>query len=408
MPPQSLPPRHPSHLTRLAPLGLALALLASACATAPKPDPLPVEHVNLDPTLIRATVKDGQVTDSQVIHVDEVFEQAQADFKANRCDDAIRRYTVVVDSFPDSDQHLPSLYNRALCHERQEKWEDALKSYAVLVQTYPGKEAATDALYRSASCLARLERHDEVLSTVARILDRTGLTHYDRVEALVRRGDAYLALGKLDKAEDDYRQALLTHERTPDDQTVPDDSYFVVAAQYGVGQVEHRLFREVKFRLPVETMEKDIERKVELFQQAQRSYVKTMKRGNSHWATAAGYAIGQMYEEFYADLLNAEIPKLEDEEARVYFDELRSKLRPLMERALQIYEKNITLSERYGVDNAYTRETEASLARLKRYISDAKLQADDETRIRKGDPLDRVGAQPPEPTPEPAPSPSGS
>jgi tetratricopeptide (TPR) repeat protein len=377
-------------------LPLLLALLGTGCATTgkPSPQPLPVEDIELDPSLIRAEVKDGQVT-SEVINSDEAFKKGQEAFKHRDWAEALKYYDIIVRDFPESRYYLPSLYNRALCMDNLEQWEPAIEGYQRVVKEFPGKEAATDALYRMAWCHSNLEHHQDVLELVDRILERSGLEPYDRVEALVRRGDALFALERLQDADEAYREALHTQERAHQDDAVPQDSHFVVAARYGVSQVYHRRFREVKFKLPVETMEASLEKKVQLFQRAQGSYIRTMKMGNPYWATASGYAIGLMYEEFYADLLNAEIPELQQEEANLYFNELRSKLRPLMERALQIYEKNITLSERYGVDNDFTRQTQESLERLKRYITDNELQAEDEERIRKGQSVDRIGEERP-------------
>jgi tetratricopeptide (TPR) repeat protein len=377
---------------------LALALL-SGCATARvQSDPIaapPTEEIVLDPTLVRAKIQDGQPVQAEVIDSAELFQRAQRSFKKQQWDDALRDYSALVKDFPESQYYLASLYNSALCLDNLSKWEEAIALYQRVVEEFPGREAATDAMYRTVWCESQRGRHDEVLALVQRILDRSGLAPYDRVEALVRRGDALLALGRLEEAEDAYREALQAHERAPKENAVPEDSHFVVAARFGLSQVYHRLFRAVRFKLPPETMERDLEKKVALFQQAQSSYIRTMKMGNPHWATAAGYEIGQMYEQFYADLLNSEIPALQQDEARVYFDELRGKLRPLMERALQIYEKNITLSERAGVDNDFTRRTQESLERLKRYITDDSLQGEDEERIRKGIFVDQVG----QPTP---------
>jgi tetratricopeptide (TPR) repeat protein len=247
-----------------------------------------------------------------------------------------------------------------------------------------------------ANCHGNLDQHDEVRKTTRRILARPGLTPYDKVEAYTRLGDALFGLGRLSAAEDAYQQALKTNTRAKPQDVVPEDSHFVVAAQYGVSRVYHELFRALKFHLPVERMERDLEDKISLFMRAQTAYIRTMRRGNAHWATAAGYNIGLMYEEMYRDLLTSETPELDNEESRIYFDELRGQIRPLMERALQIYEKNITLSERYGLDNDYTRKTQESLERLKRYISDEEIQAEDEKRIRSGENIETIGGAEPQ------------
>ncbi len=374
-------------------LALSAGILASACTTSrPSVTPdLPVENVELDPTLIRADVTDGQITGSTVVDSTTVNREAIRAYKKRRYDEAIAKYAILIESFPDSQYYLPALYNSGLAYEQLGRWKDALPLYERLVQEQPGDDSATDALYRMANCYGQLEEHEEVRKTVKRILGRTGLSNYDLIEAHTRLGDALYGLGRLSAAEDAYTDALKINQRARPDEVVPEDSHFVVAAQYGISRVYHDLFRALKFQLPVERMEKDMEDKISLFMRAQTAYIRTMRKGNAHWATAAGYHIGLMYEEMYRDLLAAETPDLNDEESQLYFEELRAQIRPLMERALQIYEKNITLSERYNVDNDYTRKTQESLERLKRYISDDKLQASDEERIRSGKTIEFIG-----------------
>jgi hypothetical protein len=141
-------------------------------------------------------------------------------------------------------------------------------------------------------------------------------------------------------------------------------------------------------------METDLEDKAQLFMQAQTASIRTMRLGNPHWSTAAGYNIGKMYEDFYTHVLAAEVPgDLTAEEQAIYFAELRKKIRPLMERAMQIYEKNIIMSERFGVDNDFTQHSQRSLERLKSYIVSDELQAADEKRVIEGKSPETVGLE---------------
>lgn len=378
---------------------LALAAL-SGCATQ-KPvgddlNPTKIEEVELDPVLIKATVKDGDVQGSELVDSGTAFKAGNRAFKKKDYKEAIQHFAVILENFKESNYYLPSLYNTALSLERLDRWEESLSAYNTLIEAFPGKEAATDALFRSSVCAHELKRYEDVLTILTRLEKRTGLSIYDNVELEARRGNALLEMNRLTEAEEAYRRAIKLHQRAPAEIALPDDQFFVVAAHFGVSQVYHKLFRDVRFRLPVERMEKDIEDKSQLFSQAQSGYIRTIKRGNPYWTTAARYQIARMYEEFYIDLLNAEFPELSDEEANLYFDELRKNIRPFMKRAMRYYEKTITLSERAGVDNEHTQKTQEALERLKRYISDPELQRRDEERIRSGKSLKAIGLVPPE------------
>ena len=87
------------------------------------------------------------------------------------------------------------------------------------------------------------------------------------------------------------------------------------------------------------------------------------------WATAAGMKLGELYEQFYLDVLQAEIPKsMGSEEKSVYFAELRKQLQPLLKHSVSIYERNISMSVRLGTSNRWIDETEKRLQNLRNLI----------------------------------------
>lgn len=385
---------------------LAVGLL-TGCAGGQRPNTLPdvdppSEAVDLDPTLIRADVDDqGEVTGSESIDSGEVFKEAQRAFRKRQYEVALEKYAVIIQYFEDSDFYLAALYNSGLAYDYLKRHEEAAKMYRGVVERFKGRQEATDAYFRLAGSLSHLGRHREVMSVLDELEGRTGLSLADKVELHARRGDALLGLEKLADAESSYRKALMTHRRADPEIALPSDAFFVVAAQYGVARVYHELFLAIKFRLPLERMEKDLDDKIEIFQQAQALYVRTIRQGHPHWTTASRYQIARMYENFYSDLLASEIPELTDEEAELYFEELRKKLRPLMDQALQYYERTITLSERQGIDNEYTERTEEALERLKRYLTDPSLQEADEAAVRSGDTPPDLGTDAAPVRPEP-------
>ena len=376
---------------------ILLALMtAIGCASQPikKPPTGIIDEVALDPTLIKATVEGDKVGPSVVIDSAQVFADAQAAFKKRQYDKALEHYALIIEHFRESDYYLAALYNSGLALDFQRRHEEAARAYRAVFKAFPGRPEATDALFRLAGSLDKLGRHEEVIEVVEQISGRTGRVVGDHVEIHVRLGDALLATNRISEAEAAYSEALKLNRRAPVDEALPDDAYFVVAAQYGVGQVYHELFRAIKFRLPVERMDQDLKDKIRLFDQTQSLYIRTIRLGHPYWTTASRYQIARMYEDFYADLLASEIPRLTDEEAELYFEELRKKLRPLMDRALQYYERTITLSERRGVDNEYTAETQEALERLKSYLTDPEQLDIDEARVRSGEALDLLGSPP--------------
>ncbi len=52
----------------------------------------------------------------------------------------------------------------------------------------------------------------------------------------------------------------------------------------------------------------DMDDKARLLLSAQRQYIETIKLGNPQWASASGYQVGSLYEEFYDSFVHAPVP----------------------------------------------------------------------------------------------------
>ena len=85
---------------------------------------------------------------------------------------------------------------------------------------------------------------------------------------------------------------------------------------------------------------------------------------------AAGYRIGQVYEDFYADLHAAEVPAdLDDEARQVYFTELKRHVAPLLRKAIEVYRKNLEMGRRVHADNEWMEKSEAGLKKLEALLA---------------------------------------
>ena len=135
-------------------------------------------------------------------------------------------------------------------------------------------------------------------------------------------------------------------------------------------------------------MGNDLQEKAELFMAAQHNYIRALSYHHPKWSMAAGYMIGRLYEDFYKDILSAEIPDdLTQEHLTLYFEELRTQIRPLMVRAVQVYEKNLSLSERIGTsagENEWVAVTSQHLERLRMYLDDPATQQRAERFVMAG------------------------
>ena len=351
----------------------------------------PVQRLDLDPMLIQAGAGEEE---ARTLNADEVFEQAYRAYSARRYEEALEHYATIIKYFPESRFFLPSLFNSGLAHEKLERWEPAAASYRTILERFPARKDAKDAYYRLARVLEEQGEHQEIMDLMTEVMLRPDLEHFDRMEAHVRRSDALVELGYNKEAEDGYRTMLQLNREAPPGTRLAENTRFIVQGQFGLGRALHGQVAAIPLELPTEKMGEDLERKAQLFLSAQSAYIRALRVHHPKWSVAAGYMIGRLYEDFYLDILSAEIPDgLTDEQVALYFEELRKQLRPLMVRAIQVYEKNLSLSKRIKVSpeaNEWADASDMHLHRLKAYLDDPFTQRRAERLVIQGRPLDEL------------------
>lgn len=389
-------------LTTLRPAHLLLALLccaSAACttgnaktATADVTEGVPVERIELEPMLIQANA-DGKP--GRTLEASEVFEQAYTAYGERRYEEALGHYRAVVKYFPDSKLYLPSLYNSGLSCEKLARWAEAAEAYRRVIQEFSDRKDAKDAYFRLAETYSKLGEHDKITTIMTEVLLRDDAQHFDRVEAHVRRNAALLELGQYVEAEEGFRTALRLNQEAALDKQLPEGAFYIVQAQYGLGRALHLQVLQIPLMLPPERMGVDLERKANLFIQSQSAYIRALRVHHPQWSIAAGFMIGRLYEDFYVDIFSAEIPEdLSEEALTLYFEELRKQLKPLMSRAISVYEKNLNLSKKIvepgSEDEAWQRQTALHLQRLKAYLQDPFTQRRAEQLVRQKRPLEQL------------------
>src|SRR4029077_18739193 len=149
-------------------------------------------------------------------------------------------------------------------------------------------------------------------------------------------------------------------------------------------------------------MAKDLDEKARLLLTAQRQYIETIKMGNPQWASASGYQVGSLYEEFYDSFVHAPIPTElmgdgNQEKREIYYDELRKKIRILLEKSLHTHEENLMMLERLGVQNEWRDKSKLAFAKLQKMLDPSfKFDFADPTTAGNAAPV-----PPPPPTPAP-------
>lgn len=349
----------------------AVVALLAACGARPAAGPgvgdRPPEVVEMQPVVIESqTGDDGNIT-TEAYDAEMLFQQARGAFDGHRFDEAERLYGKLLERFPQSDLSVTAIYNRGLCLEHLKQYGQAaahFRRYSQIATTLKDKR---DGEFRWGYNLVQTGDFPMALDLYTRLLIETDLSPADRAECYLRRGIALLRLSRYGEAEKDLRRSLDQAAQAYQDELMNNE--LAAEAHFRRGEIYQRMCREVTLKLPVESMKDDLAEKARFFRQSQASFIDALNVRHSYWATAAGLKLGELYEDFYTDILSAEVPPDFDKDTkRFYFVELRKKLVPLLEQSLSIYEKNITMSERIGAQNEWVKETETRLSRLRSLI----------------------------------------
>jgi TolA-binding protein len=386
-------------------VGVVGLVLVSACAGKGKNDvavvPPPVEHIEMDPIKISA-VKGPDGVHLETFDVAELFEHAGKALAEKRYDDAIANYDQLLREFPGNGKYqLPSLYNQGLAYQGKKDWAKAAEVFKKMAELAPSSPDTKDGLFQLGATYAEMGNWPTSATIFAQLLERKDMNADDKIEAYARRGFAQFQLKDLDTAERTFSTALYFFRSIEKEERLQTDFYLGLV-KYHLGQIPHERFRAIPLRLPEKQMAKDMDDKARLLLSAQRQYIDTIKMGNPQWASASGYQVGSLYEEFYDSFIHAPIPPelmgLGSQEKReIYYEELRKKIRILLEKSLRTHEQNLLMLERLGVQNEWRDKSKLAFAKLQKML-------DPSFRFDFADPAS-AGSQSPAPPPPPIPAP---
>jgi TolA-binding protein len=328
---------------------------------------------------------------------EELFTRGSAAFAAADYAEAERYFTRLIDFFPDSPHHRAALFNDGLAEEKLKHWEDADRRFAELSDAHHGTGDALDATFRLAETHYQLGRFQPAINLLSVLEAREDLSLNQRLEAQVQHGICELEAGQSDDAENTLRQVVNRYQENKDRESL--DDYFPAQAQFFLGEI-YRLHYEAVQLDPekgTDDLAHDLNYKAELLLSAQGHYLRSIRIGNGYWATAAGARIGELYQNMYESMVAAPAPKeLAGEEAQYYRNELRKRIRVLLSKAVNAYERTLETAERIGSSGVFIDQTRESLAKIRQLLL---AEAPDDSSSD----ADPAPATPPEESPQPEP-----
>jgi len=233
--------------------------------------------------------------------------------------------------------------------------------------------AAPDPVQRELD--AARQEHDEgkLVEAAARLhalAQRPGLPAVARAAALMQEGVCKVESGARAEGELLLRDALEIYDKQSAQEAI--DPSLPAQAEFWLGEAYRGSFRA----LPLDPAAMDehaladaLEQKAQFLLSAQGHYLRCIRRGDGEWATAAGFRIGELYEALHDEMVGAPLPSgLSDDQRALYQEELRARVRNLIQKAIHIYQETIDVAQRTGAKNSYVEKTEQALERMRKLM----------------------------------------
>lgn len=305
----------------------------------------------------------------------ELMAGGTAAYAAEDFNKAANYFERLVDSFPGSEKRLPAAYDAGLARQKMGDHAAAKARFELVIaaDTANGEVGSDglDALQRVAECEYSLGQFSEAAATLARLIARADLPLARRADVATQRGVCLWKAHRLGEGEDQLRAALALYKSGD----ALDGS--ASQAQFYLAETFRTYFEELTLN-PSAASEKELtdqlESKAQMLLSAQGHYLRCIRLGDPEWATASGFRIGELFEHFHAAMVDAPVPKdLDAEQQDAYRAELKQRVRVLVTKAIEAYEKTLAAAERVNATNPFIEKTRASLERLKAFLLETKV-----------------------------------
>jgi tetratricopeptide (TPR) repeat protein len=300
------------------------------------------------------------------------LEEAMAALDGEEPARAVALFGRFIASEPDSDEDLAAAYlGLAAAHEKLRDCAAALLTYESYLSRFPEPDEPIIVWARQGACQAELGRFEASAESYRKIAAQPEQLPSIYVEALARQGFALFNLERYDEADEVLARAdeIFEEARAGDTERFS-NYYFVGMARFYRAAIIHVHFRDVTIELPEKVMEEAFKKKIELLSKAQDAYNHTIEAKHLFWVSAAGYQLGHLFGEFYDAMMYAPVPKwLDDRQRRIYYAELKKQVKPVIDKATWVFEKNLETARKFGYESPFTEMTEAKLAHMQKVLA---------------------------------------
>ncbi len=327
-----------------------------------------------------------------------IYKQGEQARDSGDLETAVTHFTRLGQAVPDSDIRATAEYDAAAALINLQAWDRASGVLEQFRADYPDSEFADDVTEKLAVTYLEAGRSGQAAAEFERIADAASSSDDVRREALWKASDLYKDTGTLsseqrvlnnilarypnplaESIEARFRLLEIARQMGNDTEVVArleefvqidatagaqrsDRTRFLAAkASLELAEPVRRRFQVVKLTQPLAD---SLKLKKDLMEDVISAYTGAADYGVAEVTTAATFRLGEVYEQFSADLLDSERPaELEADALEQYEILLEEQVFPFEEKAIDLYKANSDRAPN-GVYDEWVRRSFARLARL--------------------------------------------
>jgi TolA-binding protein len=290
-------------------------------------------------------------------------------------EEAVASYKILAEEerYKDSEHRTTALKNSAQLLDSLQEYDRSSEMYKKFAEKSEDKNEAAEARFKAAEVLGKTDDHRKTIAAYQTYLNAHSgdTTEAERVvQAHLRIGQQYAALGNENKAEEYYRATVAAFETrglkpASDAAAAPSEAQFLLA---------NKTLDRVKQTKLKSTQSKALEREskalIDAVISASAEFNKVQDYKVVEWALAATFSKGKALEEAAINFNDAPVPKKLKQYSEPWFaykDIVGQAAQVAEGKALAEYEATLKLAKHYNVENEWTR---AARERLNIYKPD--------------------------------------